>query len=292
MAQLSYDEFLLKWDANFADNEIQNIDEAMLREFKLDIADSFGGASAFALTPTETLGGVVAGVAMRLTPQQWLTKLLVRYQAPAFNGLALNGTGSQVVEVGTPFAAGSALFTWSTSNAANVLANSLRLQDITAGSILATGQADTGSLSAAVAAFTAALGESRRYRLSATDSQGNACCADLTISGAYASYFGYSTSPNLTGTQLLGLGSAQLQPGRARTVGGVTASGGAYTYYAYEVSGGDLSGIILDGAAPVLGAFQKLGDVQATNAQGAAVTLRVYRSNATNAFSNNSLAFS
>jgi len=251
-----------------------------------------GNAAPFTLTPTDSVAGILAGQQFTGTPQQWLTKMLVRYQAPQFSSFAVQGSGNQTVEVGTAYAAGFKSVTWATTNAANVTANSLSLADVTAGTTLASGKADTGSLSASTAAFTAIAGESRRYRLAGLNSQGGTFSADLTISGAYASYFGYSPAASLTGAQLVALGNAQLQGGRARTVGGVTATGGAYFYYVYEASAGDLGSIILDGAAPVLGAFQKLADVATTNAQGAAVTLCVYRSNAVNAFSNNSLAFS
>lgn len=114
----------------------------------------------------------------------------------------------------------------------------------------------------------------------------------LTLTGSYRSYFGYSSAASLDMAGLIALGSGVLQNGKNRTVTGVTATADQYTYYCYVASAGDLSGIILDGAAPVLGAFTKLADVTGPNAQGATVTVRVYRSNAKGAFSNNSLAFS
>jgi hypothetical protein len=51
MAQLSKDEFDAKWDGRFADNQIQNIDEPTLREFKQDIADSFALLASVSATP-------------------------------------------------------------------------------------------------------------------------------------------------------------------------------------------------------------------------------------------------
>ena len=51
MAQLSKTEFDAKWDSLFADNEIQHIDEPMLRAFKQDIADSFALLASVSATP-------------------------------------------------------------------------------------------------------------------------------------------------------------------------------------------------------------------------------------------------
>jgi hypothetical protein len=240
---------------------------------------------------TETLGGISAGDAFT-TDDATLVKLLVKYQAPAFASFALAGAGSQTVEVGTPFGAGFKSFTWATSNPQNVTANSLKLRDVTGAKDLATNEANDGSLSASTAAYVATLGETRRYRLSGLNSKGGSFSADLVHAGETASYLGASTATTLNPTQLVALGSPQLQGSRGRSASGLTTSGGQYLYYAYDARHGDLTSIILDGAAPVLGAFQKQPDATVTNAQGAQVTLRVYRSNAPNAFTNNSLAFS
>jgi len=215
------------------------------------------------------------------------------YQVPGFNdSLRIQGASDQTLEVGTPFAAGFKSVTWSTSNGSNVTPNSISFQDVTAGTTPNSNEANDGTMSASLAAFTVQLGESRRYRITGQNTQGGSFSDDVVISGLYASYFGYSTATSLSPAQVVALGNAQLQGGKGRTISGVTASGGAYLYYAYPASYGDLANIILDGAAPVLGAFQKLADVNATNSQGAPVTLRVYRSNAPDAFSNNTLAFS
>ncbi|MBC6988928.1 hypothetical protein [Hymenobacter sp. BT491] len=266
------------------------------------LADSAGaGGGVFAqdipvsLANGRTFGRFVNGdtiPATGKTANEVILLAAVEYLAPGFTTFAIQGTGNQDVEVGTPFAAGFKSFTWATSQAGNVAANSISVTDVTSGAVLATGEANDGTLSASTQAFTAVKGESRRYRIAAQSTQGTGFSADLVYTGYYKSYFGYSTSPSLSATQLVALGNGQLQSGRARTVSGVTAAGGAYTYYAYEASSGDLSSIILDGAAPVLGAFTRLPDATGTNALGAPVTLRVYRSNAVNAFTNNSLAFS
>jgi hypothetical protein len=262
-------------------------------EYQLDLSRLGGpGGAAFELVPTETLGGITAGMTYNLTPEGFFRALLVKYQAPGFSFFRFDGQGSRIVPVGTTFPAGFKSFTWDTTNSDNVQAASLRLQDVTLGTLLADKEANDGVLSASTAGFTAVLGESHRFQLAGTNSNGDAFSAEVIITGETEAYLGFSTETSLTPAQVVALGGAQLQGSRARSASGLTASGGQYLYYAYDARHGDLAGIILDGAAPVLGAFRKLGDVAITNAAGASVTVRVYRSNAPNAFSNNSLAFS
>lgn len=59
---------------------------------------------------------------------------------------------------------------------------------------------------------------------------------------------------------------------------------GNFTYIIYPASYGDLTGVIQNGATPVLGAFTKLGDYTVTNSYGASISVRVYKSNADKAF--------
>jgi hypothetical protein len=72
----------------------------------------------------------------------------------------------------------------------------------------------------------------------------------------------------------------------------LTATGGDYTYVAYPESYGYLTSAIMDGAAPVLGAFSCSCDNSVTNVYGQAVDYILYKSNAPDAFTANSVAFS
>ena len=134
------------------------------------------------------------------------------------------------------------------------------------------------------------------YRLTVTDIKQTTDLAIGTITFVYKSVLGYSiglsgTSQDMLNT-ILSFGNSSLTNNKNRTINGITASGGKYTYYAYASSAGNLTSIIQDGAAPVLGAFTKLSDITGVNSFGADVTYRIYKSNASDAFTNNSLAFS
>jgi hypothetical protein len=131
------------------------------------------------------------------------------------------------------------------------------------------------------------------YRYIVTDSLNSTATGTANVSFLHGNYFGYSSATSLTTVaQIEALGNQVLSDSRSRTVNGVTAGPNLYTYYAYRAGAGDLTSIIQDGAAPVLGAFTKQNDIAGTNLNGASVTYRVYRSNATQAFTNNTLAFS
>jgi len=83
-----------------------------------------------------------------------------------------------------------------------------------------------------------------------------------------------------------GLVQADLNTGKAWdpvcTVANDTV--GNYTYILYPASYGDLTDIKQNGALSVLNAFTKLGDYTITNAYGASISVRVYKSNSDKAF--------
>jgi hypothetical protein len=140
---------------------------------------------------------------------------------------------------------------------------------------------------------TVSNSNSINYQYRVVDSQNTTGIATANVSFLYGNYFGYNAATSLTTiAQIEALGNQVLSDSRSRTVNGVTAGAGLYTYYAYKSEAGDLTSIIQDGAASVLGAFTIQSGIVGTNTNGASVTYRVYRSNATQAFTNNTLAFS
>jgi hypothetical protein len=116
--------------------------------------------------------------------------------------------------------------------------------------------------------------------------------AAITISGQFKSFLGFSSNATLTSAQIIALVNGDLSTTKNRNYTGLSAGAGNYLYYCYRESYGDLSNIILDGASAILGAFTKLSNVSVTNSFGIVELYTVYRSNAVNAFNNNSLNFS
>ena len=134
--------------------------------------------------------------------------------------------------------------------------------------------------------------ENPQNNLAAQEAAGTANDNSGIITGKFNRFFGYSAETSLTSAQILALASQNLATSKVATYTGVTAGAGLYTYYVYRASYGDLNNVIMDNAAPILGAFTKLTDVSVTNQYGVVETYRVYRSNATQAFTGNELDFS
>jgi hypothetical protein len=146
---------------------------------------------------------------------------------------------------------------------------------------------------------TVSNSNSYSYRYIIGDSMGGLTTGSaLNIPFLYGNYFGYSSLESLsTVSEIEALGNQSLSDSRSRPVSNVTAGVGLYTYYAYRAGAGDLTSIVQDGATTIfingVGAFTKQPiDIGGTNVNGALVTYRVYRSNAPQAFTLNTLAFS
>lgn len=130
------------------------------------------------------------------------------------------------------------------------------------------------------------------YRIIVTDAFTTTTSGVVTITFTHKSTLGYNPATSLTLAQILAQGNTALTNGNNRTITGVTAPVSNYTYYCYASSAADLTNVIQNGSLPVLGAFTKLSNVTGTNSFGATVTYKVYKSNATQAFTSASLTFS
>jgi hypothetical protein len=103
-----------------------------------------GGDTYTNSTPTSvTLGGIAAGSTFSAkTMQEMWDLLLYPYQAPTFSSLAI--TTITVLEVGAGIG-GIMTFTWTTTNASNIVVGSLSILDITGSATLESSLNNTGS---------------------------------------------------------------------------------------------------------------------------------------------------
>jgi hypothetical protein len=231
----------------------------------------------------DTISGANTGT-LTITPAS--------YVAPSLSSISIGSSTADLGNISTTLAATI------NRNSANVALTSYQLQ-YHSGDNNWTNIGSSVSISGPSHSFSTGHNDaglinatSISYRVQVVDAY---ITSNLTLgsrSFLYRNYLGYSSNTSLTLTQIEALTDSTLSNSKTRTVSSVTAGAGNYTYYCYRAAEGDLSSIIQDGAAPVLGAFTKLSDVAGTNAYGASVTYRVYKSNATNAFTNNTLAFS
>jgi hypothetical protein len=101
MAVLSKQEFIEKWGDKFAENTIQNVDEAMLRDFRQDIADSFADVGIVrAPTAPDYAAGTIYGRGALV-----LYGLPKRFYQAKVPGLLLEPVPGQETEQWLPVAA-------------------------------------------------------------------------------------------------------------------------------------------------------------------------------------------
>lgn len=133
------------------------------------------------------------------------------------------------------------------------------------------------------------------YRVKVTDSRQETISGVQTISFQYKSFLGYSPASVLSVAEIIAFPNGLITNSRARVINGITAQESMHTYYAYRAGAGDLdSAIVISGGLRTedqIGAFDKLSDVTGLNAFGATVTMRVYKSRSTQAFTNTNLEF-
>lgn len=198
-----------------------------------------------------------------------------------------------------------------TRNSPNVLLTSYQIyQSIDGGTYTAIGSAVSisgASASISVTDSNASLLNSNTigYQIRVIDQQQTTTSSNSTITFYHKSTLGYSTTNFTSGTMtvsdIIGFGNSALTNNPDRSISNVTATAFEYTYYCYAkyVTGtsgtlnDNLTSIIMDGAAPVLGAFNHITSVSTisgTNSFGANVNYQVYKSNIPGAFTNNLLA--
>lgn len=105
-------------------------------------------------------------------------------------------------------------------------------------------------------------------------------------------YYGASEAriADITPENITELSGTELITSKSKTISDISCTGSEYYVYAYPKALGELSTIIQDGAAPVLGGFTST-NITVTNAAGLDVELIVYVSNNPGAFTNASLKF-
>lgn len=140
------------------------------------------------------------------------------------------------------------------------------------------------------------------YRMKVADTYNS---ANYLGEGTNVVYFyikrilGFSSSASLTISQINNLtntADVSFTNDVYADIYNITSGAGNFTYYCYASTAADISTIIMDGSSPIYnngsGAFTKLANVSGNNSYGAAVSYKVYKSNSTNAFTNNRLTIS
>jgi hypothetical protein len=129
------------------------------------------------------------------------------------------------------------------------------------------------------------------YRILIVDSFTTNYTAVGTINLNQKQLYGYNIKTSLTLTELLSLNLINYTSNKNSVIT-ATSINGTFTFYGYDSISGDLTSIIKDGTTPDLGAWTKLTNLTGVNSFGATVSYIVYKTNSTNAYTNNVLIIS
>ena len=114
------------------------------------------------------------------------------YQSPGFTSFYADGRSASL-EVGDTFAA-NPTFIWATSYSANVAADSISILDVTGGTTLVTGLANTGSYAATHATITETTNTSWEFRILGQDSISATFARNYVLAWKWMVYSGESAS--------------------------------------------------------------------------------------------------
>lgn len=183
-------------------------------------------------TPTPTaLGGIPAGTTFDSVPVEVvLRSLLYPYQAPTFSAFSISGQ-STTLEVGATVTGANRTFAWTATNASNITANTVEIQNITGGTTsLAVGLANDGTEVLSFADVTRTTSTTHVWRIRATNTQTTVFTRDFTVTWQWRRFFGESVNTTLTENQIEALRVNGLVFGFA---GNYSFNAGGYKWIAY-----------------------------------------------------------
>lgn len=226
-----------------------------------------------------TIGGISAGSTfLNQTLQQMFDALLYPYQSPAFTSFGISGQ-TTLLEVGLNSAIALRTFLWTTSNPANVVANSIAIRDVTLGvspPFPAIGLANDGSESFNFA-ITSPVGQgSHTWSIEATNTNSILFLTTFTVNWNFRLYYGTSASTPLTEAQIEALAVSSL----TTTALGTYNFGAAASQYKYLSFPNTFTQPTLfkDAATNLVVPFTQLSDVSVTNSNGVVQMYSVWRS--------------
>jgi hypothetical protein len=238
------------------------------------VATSSGGSTYTNANPTPvTIGGIAAGstFSAQTMTQMW-DALLYPYQSPTFSSFAM--TGVTTLEVGDSIS-GAKTFTWTTTNSANINANSIDILDVTGSATLESSLPNTGSKSHTFSSpIQLVAAGTYQFKIQGVNSHSSSFNRTLNINWYWRIYYGEDVDAGpLTQTQVKALRASGLQSGIAGTY--IFLSGG-YKYLAWPTALGAASSF-KDASTSLDVDMQPPYLVSVTNAYGVTTNYYVYR---------------
>jgi len=261
------------------------------------------------IVSNQTVGGVSSGTTISpgSTIEQILRQIFIAYIPPTLSSLTMRFGGSTIStsdrDVNNSFQINTASFiagadspngvgpiscSWSASGAdIGTVTYYFGNSQLPAGSnVIGVGSVYTINKASSAGTVTFTVNGKR------SDTSGTISGTSANVSFRFRNYLAASStiiSSNATAQSVIdsGVVNSVLDTNKAWSTACTAANDtvGNYTYILYPASYGDLSAVTQNGALPVLTGFTKLGDYTITNSYGASISVRIYKSNATKAFS-------
>ena len=233
-----------------------------------------GGTETYTnLTPTAvSIGGIPAGSTFdNMTMQEMWDALLYPYQTPIFS--SFTSSMSTPIEVGSTIPAGSVTFLWNTTNSSNIAANSIKIDDITAGNTLASGLANTGTTAISISEITNVMATSHQWKITATNTKGAFVSRTLNVYWQWKIYYGESALTDLIEADVEALRVGTLA---ANVSGNYSFNAGEYKWICYPTSFG-LKTTFKDASTNFDVAMQPALTKSITNSQGVSTNYYCHR---------------
>ena len=227
----------------------------------------------------EKIGGYDAGTTFgEKTVKEMFDGLLYPYQDPSFSSFSFSGW-SATLEVGasTPT---DPTATWTVTNSSNILANSLKIEDVTGSNVLITGADTTSPQALTASAVTNTSQASNIWRITAmnTDTPAVEFTRNYTVNWYWKIYAGTSVSTTLNEAAIEGLTDfTSLASNFARTY---NLSAGGYKYICYPAVMG-VASAFKDSSGLDVAMTRQTPDVSVTNSEGVSTDYIVYRTSFT-----------
>ncbi len=225
-----------------------------------------------------SIGGLSAGHVPTGTVQDLLDRMLYPYQTPSFSAFQINGQ-STLLELGESIAPGNKTFSWGTTNAGNITANTIIIKDTTNNQILGSALANDGSEVLSIpASIFKTNNATHSFSIQAINTQGSNLSRSFDINWRPRRFAGTIPASSLvalqSATSITGLNSV---PGIAITLNDLTyakpgtatyncsgSADGKYIWFLWDAALGTAS--FFSGAAPA--AFRAAQTVLFSNSFG------------------------
>jgi hypothetical protein len=250
-----------------------------------------GGGTYTGLSPTTTtVGGLPAGSAIAgQTFTQIIQQMTCPYISPTFSSFSISQ--SSPVEVGTTIS-GIKNFTFSVTQLANIVPNSLDIVDITGSTVLASGLPLTSPQTANIGTITLNAPGSYSWRGQATRSIGGTFnSSPASVTWLWRFFYGISANATLTAGQIQALANDPLSSAFPGTYSFAATN---YKYFAWPDSFGSPTAVtgFKDTSTNLAVSMADVGDdpaysniqngwyyalVSVTNVNGVTTNYRVYR---------------